>query len=237
MGQVSFNQPGIAPSKGKIKESIDSSGCSHRDAQTHTRSCYSRPPRTLSSTITAVRNALCPRRASSDPGQSKAEPRSSLPPPQRAPASPFPTHHHHFAEAERPGTPLPCLWGGTPSPAGHPTRTRRMPTRRQRHGHPACPAPPPLGGWSGRAWSQMLSSRSSRHGGPGWGPTPGVLTVPGTFPVGRMLGQASWRRDKPPHGAGMLHALATICPSPVARTAAQAGERGPMTPAEGQGDG
>ena len=243
VGLVSFNQPGIAPSRRKIRESIETALAAVIGTHTHTLvhvtpDSHARSPPPLQQFAT-VHNALHLWRPRSDPGKSNEGPRFSLPLPQQAPANRFTS-----GSVRKPPSPLVLQKQsvqvphalpvrGHPQPGQAPHEDKMMPTSPQGHGHlSVCPPPPPLGGLGRDAVKLLLPSWRSCSPA-GLGTHPGA----GRFPAGRMLGQASRRRDKPPHGAGMLRAQATICPSPAARTAAQEEQRGAVSPAEGQGHG
>lgn len=109
------------------------------DTHTHARSWYSRQPRTLSSTITAVCNGSqrtstsgdqdqIPGRATKGPASHSHRPSKLLP--TGSLQATFPSHRHHRFYKSRvsrsvPPPPMPCRCGGTPSPAKHPVKTKR----------------------------------------------------------------------------------------------------------------
>lgn len=131
----------------------------------------------------------------------------------------FPSHRHHRFYKSRvsrsvrpPPHALPVR--GHPQPGQAPCEDKTMPTSRQGDGHLAvCPAPPPFLGAGARCC--QASPPVMEVPLPSWvcAWRGGVLMVPAGSPRGMMLGQTSWRRNKPPHGAGMLCARTTICPS------------------------
>lgn len=109
------------------------------DTHTHARSWYSRQPRTLSSTITAVCNGSQRTPPLETKIRSREEQRRAPLLTPTAPASSCqPVHFRQhsqatvttgFTKAECPGPspppPMPCRCGGTPSPAKHPVKTKR----------------------------------------------------------------------------------------------------------------
>lgn len=198
------------------------------DTHTHARSWYSRQPRTLSSTITAVCNGSQRTPPLETKIRSREEQRRAPLLTPTAPASSCqPVHFRQhsqatvttgFTKAECPGPSVPPPHAlpvrGHPQPGQAPCEDKTMPTSRQGDGHLAvCPAPPPFLGAGARCC--QASPPVMEVPLPSWvcAWRGGVLMVPAGSPRGMKLGQISWRRNKPPHGAGMLCARTTICPS------------------------